>query len=294
MGRITRMKKRLCLIFTLFCYNSSAYPDSSDTSLMNKTKVLKNIAYGPHAQQVMDIYFPTKAFPDKTLTPLIVMVHGGAWTTGDKNNAAVVKNKVAYWTKQNWVFISLNYRLVPEVSVQQQTQDIAEALIYIQKHAANWHADPKRLVLMGHSAGAHLVSLLTTRPLWLTSQPQPWRATVALDSAAYNVETIMQTRHARFYDQAFGNQPSNWKALSPISQVHQTLPAFLAVCSTIRPDQPCIQAQQFIQQAQKSGTKTQLLPIPLSHREINQSLGQNNSYTQAVNQFIQSHSATEK
>ncbi|UDM38501.1 alpha/beta hydrolase [Acinetobacter haemolyticus] len=115
--------------------------------------------------------------------------------------------------KQNWVFISLNYRLVPEVSVQQQTQDIAEALIYIQKQAANWHADPKRLVLMGHSAGAHLVSLLTTRPLWLTSQPQPWRATVALDSAAYNVEIIMQTRHARFYDQAFGNQPSNWKAL---------------------------------------------------------------------------------
>lgn len=104
----------------------------------------------------------------------------------------------------------------------------------------------------------------------------------------------MQTRHAHFYDQAFGDQPANWKALSPIYQLHQTLPAFLAVCSTIRPDQPCTQAQQFIQEAQKLGTQTQLLPVPLSHREINTSLGQNNPYTQVVNQFIQNHSFTMK
>jgi arylformamidase len=104
----------------------------------------------------------------------------------------------------------------------------------------------------------------------------------------------MQTRHARLYDQAFGNQPSNWKALSPIHQLHQALPTFLAVCSTIRPDQPCTQARQFIQHTQKLGTKIQLLPVPLSHREINTSLGQNNAYTQAVNQFIQRYSPTMK
>ncbi len=288
------MKKFLCLIFTLLGFSSPAYSDSFDSPFINKTKILKNIAYGSSPQQVMDVYLPAKQPTGQLPAPLIVMVHGGAWTTGDKNNAAVVKNKVAYWSKQNWIFISLNYRLVPDVTLQQQTQDIAQALIYIQKQAPHWHADPKRLVLMGHSAGAHLVSLLSTRPLWLTSKPQPWQVTVALDSAAYNVETIMQTRHTRFYDQAFGSQSSNWKALSPIHQLHQTLPAFLAVCSTIRPNQPCTQAQQFIQQAQKFGTKAQLLPVPLSHREINTSLGQHNSYTQAVNQFIQSYSSTMK
>ena len=102
----------------------------------------------------------------------------------------------------------------------------------------------------------------------------------------------MQTRHARLYDQAFGDQPSNWRALSPTSQLQQALPAFLAVCSTTRPDQPCTQAQQFIQHAQKLGTKAQLLPLPLSHIEINKSLGKNNPYTQAVDQFIQSNSFT--
>lgn len=286
------MKKLLLSIFILLCFNPSAYSNYFDTHVLNKTKPLKNIAYGPHPQQAMDVYFPTQPLTDKTPAPLIVMVHGGAWTIGDKNNAAVVKHKVDYWSKQGWIFISINYRLVPNATLQQQTQDIAEALIYIQNQAPNWHADSKRLVLMGHSAGAHLVSLLTTRPLWLTSQPQPWRATVALDSAAYHVEKIMQNRHSHFYDQAFSDQPSNWKALSPISQLRQTLPAFLAVCSTTRPDQPCTQAQQFIQQAQKLGTKAQLLPLPLSHIEINKSLGKNNPYTQAVDQFIQSNSLT--
>lgn len=286
------MKKLLLSIFILLCFNPSAYSNYFATHVLNKTKSLKNIAYGPHPQQAMDVYFPTQPLTDKTPAPLIVMVHGGAWTIGDKNNAAVVKNKVDYWSKQGWIFISINYRLVPNATLQQQTQDIAEALIYIQNQAPNWHADSKRLVLMGHSAGAHLVSLLTTRPLWLTSQPQPWRATVALDSAAYHVEKIMQNRHSHFYDQAFSDQPSNWKALSPISQLRQALPAFLAVCSTTRPDQPCTQAQQFIQQAQKLGTKAQLLPLPLSHIEINKSLGKNNPYTQAVDQFIQSNSFT--
>jgi acetyl esterase/lipase len=283
------MKNLVLSILTLLCFNPSAYPNNFDTNALTKAKSLKNIPYGQHPQQVMDVYFPAKLLTESTPAPLVVMVHGGAWTIGDKNNAAVVKNKIDYWTKQDWIFISINYRLLPDVSLQQQTQDIAEALIYIQNQAHHWHADSKRLVLMGHSSGAHLVSLLTTRPLWLVSQPQSWRATIALDSAAYNVEKIMQSPHARFYDRAFGDQPLNWKALSPTSQLHQTLPAFLAVCSTIRADQPCTQAQQFIQQAQKLGTKAQLLPVPLSHIEINKSLGKNNPYTQAVNQFIQTH-----
>ena len=96
MRRINKMKKCLYLIFTLLCCNSLAYPNSSDTRLMNTTKIMKNMAYGPSAQQVMDVYFPTKAFTDKTPAPIMVMVHGGARSIGDKNNAAVVKNKRSY------------------------------------------------------------------------------------------------------------------------------------------------------------------------------------------------------
>lgn len=283
------MKILVTSIFLLLCLNPSARADVLNSQSSSTVKSLKNVAYGHHAKQMMDVYFPSKPLADQKNAPLMVMVHGGAWSIGDKNNTTVIKNKVDYWGQRGWIFISINYRLVPEATVQQQTQDVAAALIYIQNHASDWHADPTQLVLMGHSAGAHLVSLLSTRPSWLIAQPRVWRTTIALDSAAYNIEKIMQTRHARFYDQAFGTQPSNWKALSPVLQIHQSLPAFLAVCSTIRPDQPCIQAQQFIQQAQSVGTQAQLLAIPLSHTEINNSLGKNYKYTEAVNQFIQTH-----
>ena len=283
------MKKNLVPIFSLLCFYSSTSLHALVPNTFTKVQTLKNVAYGSHPQQVMDVYFPAKVHTNQTPAPLMMMVHGGAWSIGDKNNTAVVKNKVEYWGKRGWIFISINYRLLPDATVQQQTQDVAAALIYIQNHASDWHADPKQLVLMGHSAGAHLVSLLSTRPAWLTSQPQAWRTTIALDSAAYDIEKIMQARHARFYDQAFGNQPSNWKALSPTLQLHQALPNFHAVCSTTRPDQPCIQAQQFVQQAQRLGTQAQLLALPLSHIEINRSLGKNNEYTEVVNQFIQTH-----
>ena len=273
----------------LLSLNPSTHANLFNIQTAAKMNSLKNVAYGHHPEQIMDIYFASKPLAEKQPAPLIVMVHGGAWSIGDKNNTAVVKNKVEYWGKRGWIFISINYRLLPDATVQQQTQDVAAALIYIQNHASDWYADPKQLVLMGHSAGAHLVSLLSTRPAWLTSQPQAWRSTIALDSAAYDIEKIMQARHARFYDQAFGNQPSNWKALSPTLQLHQALPNFLAVCSTTRPDQPCIQAQQFVQQAQRLGTQAQLLALPLSHIEINRSLGKNNEYTEVVNQFIQTH-----
>ena len=103
------MKKLLLSIFILLCFNPSAYSNDFATHLLNKTKALKNIAYGSHPQQVMDVYFPTQPLTDKTPAPLIVMVHGGAWIIGDKNKAAVVKNKMDYWNKQGWVFISINY-----------------------------------------------------------------------------------------------------------------------------------------------------------------------------------------
>ena len=132
----------------LLCLNPSAHANLFNIQTTAKMNSLKNVAYGHHPEQIMDIYFPSKPLADKKPAPLMVMVHGGAWSIGDKNNTAVIKNKVDYWGQRGWIFISINYRLLPDATVQQQTQDVATALIYIQNHASDWHADPKQLVLM--------------------------------------------------------------------------------------------------------------------------------------------------
>lgn len=278
----------LMLMGTQLCYADFF----QNLEIFQRKNTTSNIAYGSDALQKLDVYLPksrAQKSSNQTLAPILLVVHGGAWSIGDKAHQGLIQHKADYWNKQGWVVISLNYRLVPSVTVQQQTQDIADALNFVQKNASNWQADPQKIMIMGHSAGAHLVTLLSTRPKWISNFPQPWKATIALDSAAYDVEAIMSNQHAQFYDHVFGSSLEDWRLVSPKVQLRHPLPAFLAVCSTIRPDQPCVQAHSFIQQAKDLGTSTAYLPLPLSHAEINRNLGQNNDYTRQVDQFMQQH-----
>lgn len=249
-------------------------------------QIMRDIAYGSDPLQRMDVYLPLDQHSQAGARPVIVMVHGGAWRIGDKANRSVVDNKLAHWQDKGWIFISVNYRLLPNASVYQQTEDIALAMQYIQQHAVGWGGNPQQIVLMGHSAGAHLITLLAAQPEWLSVHPQPWWATIALDSAAYDVAQIMSTDHHKLYDPAFGTNPQDWWALSPSVQLKQEMMPFLAVCSTIRPDKPCPQAEQFVILASRLGTEASILPVALSHGEVNQLLGLQNAYTAAVDDFM--------
>lgn len=262
------------------------FTDTSVTSnsLPAGVRVMRNLAYGADAKQRLDVYLPTHPL---TNAPVIIMVHGGAWRTGDKAMSNVVDNKIARWVPDGIVFISINYRLLPQVDPLLQAQDVATALAYAQKNAAQWGADAHQFVLMGHSAGAHLVSLLAADPTLATRQgAQPWLGTVSLDSAAYDIPQIMAVKHYRFYDKAFGSDPTYWQAASPLQQLKSQKTAFLAICSTQRPDKPCDQARDFVSQAKSLQISASLQPEPLTHKEINQQLGLNNAYTQRVETFL--------
>lgn len=287
------MKLRLPFaLFLLLLFNTQlSYANFfQNLEIYQRKNSTSNLAYGSDALQKIDVYLPKLSTPkteNHSLAPILLVVHGGAWSMGDKSRSGLIQNKANYWNQAGWVVISVNYRLVPNVTVQQQTQDIADALSFVQKNASNWQADADKIIIMGHSAGAHLVTLLSTHPKWITNFPKPWKATIALDSAAYDVEAIMSNQHAQLYNRAFGASVEHWRLVSPKTQLSHALPAFLAVCSTVRPDQPCIQAQAFTEQAKTFGTITQLLPISMTHIEINRNLGLNNDYTRQINQFMQ-------
>ena len=93
---------------------------------------------------------------------------------------------------------------------------VARAVATVQRRAGEWQLDRTRVVLMGHSAGAHLVSLLSAAPSITTNAGAgSWLGTVVLDSAAYNVVDIMQQRHFSLYDDAFGSDPQLWRRRWP-------------------------------------------------------------------------------
>jgi arylformamidase len=246
------------------------------------SQVRRDISYGAAPLQRFDVYLPAHA----QSAPVILMVHGGGWREGDKRNSPVVDNKAAHYLAKGYIFVSTNYRLIPDADPIEQARDVAHALAAVQSQAASWGGDPARVVLMGHSAGAHLVALLDTDPtLSAGVVATPWLGTVALDSAAYDIEKIMKARHFPLYDRAFGKDEALWKAASPINAVTAATRPLLAVCSTRR-DDSCAQVELFAAKASGLGVKTQVIRKDYSHRQINELLGADAGYTAEVDAFL--------
>lgn len=245
-------------------------------------KALRDIPYGSDPRQRFDVYLPAQAASD---APVIFMVHGGGWRTGDKAETAVVENKVPYFTGRGYLLVSINYRMLPDADPLVQAQDVALALATAQRKAASWGGDPRRFILMGHSAGAHLVALLSARPSLATGSR--WLGTVALDSGALDVPDLMEHRHPRLYDEAFGSDPVFWRKVSPAHALQPGAQPMLLVCSSQR-DGACRQAHGFAQRLRAAGSRAEVLELARNHREINLQLGADHAYTGAVQAFIDS------
>jgi len=253
-------------------------------SLPPGARLVRDVRYGADPHQTMDVYLP----PDAHNAPVILMAHGGAWRFGDKGARAVTGNKAARWLPRGFIFISVNYRLLPQADPLMQAEDVARALAFAQSRATGWGGDPARFILLGHSAGAHLVALLTADPSRaLAFGAKPWLGTVSLDSAALNVARIMASRHPRLYDKAFGKDEGYWQRVSPFHLLGAGALPLLAVCSTRRSDS-CLQAADFAARAKALGLRGGVLEQDLSHRQINEELGLPGAYTESVEAFIAS------
>lgn len=245
----------------------------------------RELAYGADAQQKLDVYIPANA----SRAPVILMFHGGAWMVGDKGNRGVAPAKVARWLPKGYIFVSANYRMDrARPDALQQADDAARALAWVQKHAADWGGDPARVLLMGHSAGAHLVALLAADPQIAERQgAKPWLGTVALDSAALDVVSIMEGRHYGFYDRVFGSDRQRWSDNSPLHRLSGTPKPMLLVCSSKRGDS-CGQAKKFAAKVSAAGATASVLPVDLNHGQINAELGRGGDYTEKVEGFMRS------
>jgi arylformamidase len=245
-------------------------------------RVLRDLPYGSDPAQRMDVYLPSA--PQRA--PVLFMVHGGGWRIGDKAMGRVTTNKVNHWVGRGYIFVSVNYRMLPAADPLEQSKDIASAVAAAQSSAAGWGGDASRFILMGHSAGAHLVALLAADPAAAYAMgAKPWLATIALDSAAYDVSRIMNERHFRLYDDAFGKDPAYWRKVSPLDRLSGTPAPMLLVCSTLRKDS-CEQARSFAAQVNLRQGRATVLPLALTHAEINQNLGLPGPYTSAVSDFF--------
>ncbi|MGV8923280.1 MAG: alpha/beta hydrolase [Thermomonas sp.] len=157
---------------------ASRQPAAIPVLLPPGARALRDVAYGSDPRQRFDVFLPAQP----RNAPIILMVHGGGWSNGNKDNPGVVENKAMHWLPKGYVLVSTNYRMRPDTAPLDQARDVALALAKVQQLAPEWHADPSRVVLMGHSAGAHLVALVGASPtLWREAGAQRPRGVVSLD-----------------------------------------------------------------------------------------------------------------
>jgi len=251
----------------------------------------KDVAYGSHGLEKMDVFLPKPA--GGAPAPIILMVHGGGWCVGDKGGASMTANKVARWSAKGFVFISINYPMVSDGrDALAQANAVAKAAAFVQANAGKWGGDPAKLILMGHSAGAHLVSLVNAdAQIRQANGVKAILGTVSLDAGAVdvvrqmpNVYPFLKTR----YLEAFGNTEAQWIAASPFHKLERGAAPWLGVCSTTRKDDPCGQARAYADKSNGLGIRAAVLPEAKNHGAINKELGQAGEYTSGVEAFMAS------
>jgi arylformamidase len=252
-----------------------------------------NIAYRPSlgaASPALDVY--TKA--NLKNAPVLVYVHGGGWQIGDKSR---VNAKPKYFNRQGFVFVSINYRLFPDVNVEDQLQDVDNALRWVARNISKYGGDPKNISLMGHSAGAHLVAMTGVRPLASTREliaNGALRAIISNDTRGYDVARIAQASRSgklpKLYASVFGQDPARWDALSPIKQIKRgkPLPPFLILYSGQGDDAVRRSfAVEFAEGLRQAGGTADLFDgSTLSHAAINKQIGRANSLTRKISAFL--------
>jgi acetyl esterase/lipase len=254
--------------------------DPSQSASSREIKRFLNLAYSDVGKSgacltCLDIYAPPRA----SRLPIVAYLHGGSWARGDKQ---AVHSKPERFIQEGCLFISINYRLVPDVRYQEQAQDVANAVAWIRQHANEYGGDPQRLYLLGHSAGAHLAGLISTDERYLKTaglRPDSLKGTVLLDGAGYDiprqVNELGAASNRQMYREVFGPEAGVWRAASPITHVAKGkgTPPFLLIHIASRKDSAA-QAHGLAAALRQAGIAAQVESAPnKTHESLTRDLG---------------------
>jgi len=233
----TKLISCLVMLPVLLCSQTSAQKLHAD---------IPYVANG-HQRHVLDIYTPDKT-PAKPL-PVMFWIHGGGWQVGDKGDVTL-KPKVL--TERGYVFVSTNYRLLPEVSMEDLIGDVARSLGWVHKHIAKYGGDPHRIFVGGHSAGAQLAALICIDDRYLKKEGVSFevlKGCIPVDGDTYDIPKIIMTaehRQALYggkmfsfgHRQKFGNDPEKHVDFSAVTHVAKGkgIPPFLILYFPGNPD----------------------------------------------------------
>lgn len=131
----------------------------------NGYQVTRDVAYGDHARQKLDIYVPIRASTDNK-RPVVLFFYGGSWQFGSKDDYLFLGQALS---SRGFVTVIADYRLYPEVYFPAFVEDGAKALRYVHDSIGTYHGDADKLFVAGHSAGAFIAAMLAVNDTYLTN-----------------------------------------------------------------------------------------------------------------------------
>lgn len=233
----------------------------------------------------LDIYYNSERGLQK---PVVIYVHGGGWSIGDKSSQ--IENKINLFQSSNYIFISINYRLSPfpfEISNSNRIKypdhniDIADALLWISNNIGQYGGNKDKMVLLGHSAGAHLVALTGTNESFLQENGlnlSDIKGVAVIDTEGFDVDYQVKNGDLKnMYINAFGTDHALNINASPIYQLMITTAYPKFFIAKRGSDQRIEYADNFINVLETNGVSvSQVNGSVYDHEGINNAIGEAN------------------
>jgi acetyl esterase/lipase len=216
----------------------------------------------------------------------VFWIHGGGWQTGDRTNVQV---KPQAFVDKGFVFVSTGYRILTNVEIATIFRDVAKSVRWVHDHIGEYGGDPKRLLVMGHSAGAQLAALICIDDRYLKAEGLSLamiKGCVPVDGDTYDVPAIIETAETRCrvhgmpmpafgHRIKFGNDPAKHRDYSAVTHVAKGkgIPPFLILHVADHPDVSA-QAQRLESVLKGAGIPAKRVAArETNHNQLNENLG---------------------
>lgn len=199
--------------------------------------VERNVAYGTHARHRLDIFTPPRDGGDEPLRDAVVFVHGGAFVRGEKSVNGEIYDNVCHWfANHGLVAFNVEYRLADAAPYPGGAEDVAAALAWIDAMAEQLHFDPRRIFLVGHSAGGAHAATCLFDPLLDGRVRRDAIAGLVLISARVVADVRDGNPNAQPVRRYFGDDETRYSERSPLTHIARAaVPLMIAVAEYENP-----------------------------------------------------------
>jgi acetyl esterase/lipase len=202
--------------------------------------------------------------------------------------------KANFFAGKDYVFVSVDYPLFPEAGYSTQAKSVAQSIRWIYDHADEYNADPNNIILMGHSSGGHLASLVSTDTSYLAAvslSPKNIKHTILLDAGGLDIVGIKDTLpflYRKVYKPIFGSDVRHLREASPVTYISsgKDIPSFLIFYSTLMVFTDT-DAMNFAQKLSENHIPNEIYGIELSHERISKNIGKpNDEVTKTIMAYL--------